>query len=52
MHKSGRAEGLCENNSLKCEFLILSAEISMSFIIGRLVASNLRVKQNSDFKVH
>jgi hypothetical protein len=43
MHKSARAEGLCENK-LKCEFLIISAEISMSCIIGRLVESNPPVK--------
>ena len=41
MHKIAWAEGLGENNSLKWEFFILSAEISMSVIVGRLVESNL-----------
>jgi hypothetical protein len=44
MHKIAWAEGLGENNSLKWEFLILSAEISMSFIVGRLVESNFPVE--------
>jgi hypothetical protein len=44
MHKIAWAEGLGENNSLKWEFLILSAEISMSFIVGQLVESNFPVE--------
>ena len=43
IHKIATAEGLGENNSLKWEFLILFAENSMSFIVGRLVGSNLPV---------
>jgi hypothetical protein len=42
MNETGSVGGLCGNDSSKCALSILSTEISMGFIPGRLKKSSLQ----------